>query len=163
MENSKVAPIRGAIVAMTQNNIIGLDGQIPWHYSEDLKRFKRRTLDSIILMGRLTWESIGSKPLPKRRNIVISSRPVDNVECFTEMETALSACEESDTWIIGGGQIYQAALHWISLLDVTYVPDTIDNPNAVIFPTIDPRIWEIQQTSILDDTKLTNVIYTRKP
>jgi dihydrofolate reductase len=162
MESNKVAPIRGAIVAMTRDNVIGLDGQIPWHYSGDLKRFKRRTLDSTIVMGRLTWESIGSKPLPLRRNIVISSQPVSDVECFTEVETALSACEESDTWIIGGGQIYQAALHWVSLLDVTYVPDTIDNSEAVMFPTIDPRIWEIQETSMLDGTELSNVIYTRK-
>ena len=162
MESNKVAPIRGAIVAMTRDNVIGLEGQIPWHYTGDLKRFKCRTLDSTIVMGRLTWESIGSKPLPLRRNIVISSQPVSDVECFTEVEAALSACEESDTWIIGGGQIYKAALHWVSLLDVTYVPDMIDNSDAVMFPTIDLRIWEIQETSMLDGTELSNVIYTRK-
>jgi dihydrofolate reductase len=162
MESNTVSPMRAAIVAMTRNNVIGLDGQIPWHYSEDLKRFKRRTLDSTIVMGRLTWESIGSMPLPRRRNIVISSQPVSNVECFTEVEAALSACKESDTWIIGGGQIYQASLHWVSLLDVTYVPDTIDNPEAITFPAIDPLIWQIQETSTLNDTKLTHVIYTKK-
>ena len=99
------APVRGAIVAMNRDNIIGLDGKIPWHHSGDLKRFKRRTMGAAIIMGRLTWESIGSKPLPGRRNVVISRNPVENAECYTDICTATRACEGGDTWIIGGGQI----------------------------------------------------------
>ena len=155
-------PLRGAIVAMTKDNVIGLDGRIPWHYSDDLKRFKQRTMNSIIVMGRLTWESIGSKPLPGRRNIVISRNPVANAECYTRVEDALSACGTSDTWVIGGGQIYQATRGWINLLDVTYVPDTIDHPDAIRFPEIDLEIWKKTQTTPLKNTELENVIYHRR-
>ncbi|MEM7196294.1 MAG: dihydrofolate reductase, partial [Pseudomonadota bacterium] len=83
-------PLVGALVAMNADRIIGLDGTIPWHHSEDLKRFKRLTTGTVIIMGRLTWESIGSKPLPERKNIVISRSQVDSVECYTSVESALN-------------------------------------------------------------------------
>jgi dihydrofolate reductase len=162
MRYNPAAPVRGAIVAMTRDNIIGLDGNIPWHYSGDLKRFKQRTMDSNIVMGRLTWESIGSKPLPGRRNVVISRNPVENTESYTDLQAALRNCEESDTWIIGGGQVYLAALDWTTLLDVTYVPDSIDHPDAVRFPAIDPETWKQSETCELEDSSLLNVIYLRR-
>ena len=112
-------------------------------------------------MGRLTWESINSKALPGRRNIVISRHPVDNVECYTSVQKALEACQ-TDTWIIGGGQIYKASLHWINLLDVTYVPEVITDKDAVYFPKIDPNTWEETSSVQLENTDLTNVIYRRK-
>ena len=65
------------IVAMAENRVIGKDGKLPWHFSEDLKRFKRLTMGSTIIMGRKTFESIGSKPLPGRENFVVSrSKPI---------------------------------------------------------------------------------------
>jgi len=154
-------PVRGAIVAMTRDNIIGLNGTIPWHHSEDLKRFKRTTMGSTIVMGRLTWESINCKALPGRRNIVISRNPVEKIESYTSVPEALEACD-SDTWIIGGGQIYGASLYWISVLDVTYVPDRINDERAVRFPTIDPSIWEQTSSEPLGDSSLLNVIYRRR-
>ena len=57
---------------MTRDRVIGVDGAMPWHYSEDLKRFKRRTMGCAILMGRVTWDSIGREELPGRRTLVIS-------------------------------------------------------------------------------------------
>ena len=101
-------PIRGAIAAMTRENVIGLGGKIPWYYSEDLKRFKRVTLDCTIIMGRLTWESIGCRPLPRRRNIVIGQNPTNNnpvnadpanhVEHFRSIERAIDACAGENVW-----------------------------------------------------------------
>jgi dihydrofolate reductase len=159
MRFDPTAPVRGAIVAMNHDNVIGLAGKIPWHHSGDLKRFKQRTMGATIVMGRLTWESIGSKPLPGRRNIVISRNPVANTECYTDIGTATRACQDGDTWVIGGGQVYAAAMDWLTLLDVTYVPDIIDDPGAVRFPVIDPELWRESSTSLLEDSPLRNVIY----
>ncbi len=161
MVPDSTAPIRGAIVAMTRDNVIGLDGNIPWHYPEDLKRFKRRTLNSTIIMGRLTWESIGSKPLPSRRNIVISRNPVSSVEHYNDIDLAINASEGEDIWIIGGGQIYTAVFSWLTLLDITYVPDIIDSPDAVKFPEIDLNQWQEKETTLLKGTELSNIIYRR--
>ena len=155
-------PRTGAIAAMTRNSVIGLNGSVPWHYSEDLKRFKRVTMDSTIIMGRLTWESIGGRPLPGRRNIVISRNSVDDVECFTGLEEALSQSADEVVWIIGGGQIYSAALPWLTWLDITYVPDAIEHPDAVLFPQIDPAIWQVAASTPLPDSTLVNVEYQRR-
>ena len=157
------APTIGAIAAMTQDRVIGLDGAIPWHYPEDLKRFKSVTMGSAIIMGRLTWESIHCRALPGRRNIVISRAPVQAVEHYDRIQLALAACADRDIWVIGGGQIYQAALKWLTRLDITYVPDRIDRPDAVRFPFIDPRIWQVTQTTRASGSELTHVTYHRKP
>ena len=122
-------PLRGAIVVMTEDespsgrHIIGVDGGLPWHYSADLKRFKKRTMGSVIIMGRVTWCSIGRKALPGRRNIVISRSKVADAEHYAGVEQALAAYPERRIWIIGGGQIYRAAMPYLNLLDVTFVPD----------------------------------------
>lgn len=159
---STLSPLRGAIAAMNHDNVIGLDGDIPWHYSEDLKRFKQTTLDSTIIMGRLTWESIGSKALPRRRNIVISRSTVENVEYYNNIDTAIEQCAQDDIWFIGGGQIYQAVMPILNLLDITYVPDKIDSPNVVVFPEIDPSIWQVTSQQKLEDSELVNMIYQRR-
>ena len=74
------------IWAQEINGGIGKNGKLPWHISEDLQNFKKLTLESTILMGRKTWESLPIKPLPKRRNIVLSSKKVADVECYTSIE-----------------------------------------------------------------------------
>ena len=156
------SPLKGAIVAMNPDRVIGLDGGIPWHYSADLKRFKARTLDCTIIMGRRTWESIGKKPLPGRRNIVISRNSVEGAECYTAVEEAIDSSSGADTWIIGGGQIYAAALSWVTLLDITYVPDEITAPDAVRFPDVDWQNWKEVSRESIEDTPLENVIYHRR-
>ena len=155
-------PLRGAIVAMTHDFVIGLDRDIPWHYSEDLKRFKQRTVGCAVVMGRVTWESIGKRPLVNRRNIVISRKHVSDVECYPDPESALIACETDDTWIIGGSQIYQAAMDWITLLDITLVPDRIKSAQAIRFPQFDTRLWQLKSESKLEDSLLLNRIFERK-
>ncbi len=77
--------MRGILVAISPEGVIGKDNSIPWHYSEDLKRFKSLTLDKTVIMGRRTWESLPVKPLPERRNIVITRSSLDGVECFQSM------------------------------------------------------------------------------
>ncbi len=148
---------------MNKDLVIGIDGKLPWHYSADLKRFKRSTMGTIIVMGRLTWESIGSKPLPGRRNIVVSRKEVKGVECYKTIDDVMKACAEDDIWFIGGGQIYRAAFHLLNLLDVTWVPDKVNLENAVTFPDISESEWQIaQQRPIEEEPNLINTIYTRR-
>ena len=155
--------LRGAFVAMNDDNVIGVDGGLPWHYSADLKRFKRQTMGSTIIMGRITWESIGSKALPGRRNIVISRNPVDGCEGYNSIDLALSQCADDDVWIIGGGQVYQAAMDKLNLLDVTYVPDKVAAEGSIKFPQIDPRMWkQASSTRLEDDPRLVNRVYIRR-
>jgi len=154
-------PLRGAIVAMTHDRVIGLDNGIPWHYPEDLRRFKQRTINTTVVMGRVTWESIGKQPLVNRRNIVISRHRIENVECYPDPYSALTQCESDDTWIIGGTQIYQATMDWITLLDVMLVPDRIESCRAARFPQIDETLWQLQSQTMLESSQLENRIYSK--
>lgn len=151
----------GIIYAVSPEGVIGLDGKLPWHYPADLKRFKRLTLGSTIIMGRLTFESIG-KPLPGRRNIVITSRRLPGVECFPSLEAAL-ATTQGDVWFIGGARIFADAMQLADVIDVTYVPDHVTEPRAVRAPPIDETVWEpglrVQHE---DDPRLERRVYTRR-
>jgi len=152
---------RGAFVAMNERQVIGVNGDLPWHYSEDLKRFKRMTLGSAIIMGRLTWESIGARPLPGRRNMVISRQDLEGVECFRSAADA-AAVTDQPVWFIGGGQLYGSALELCHVLDVTWVPDRVDDSSAVRFPDIDPARWIPGPRTIMsEDTRLQNQRFYR--
>ncbi|MEE9446775.1 MAG: dihydrofolate reductase [Arenicellales bacterium] len=157
--------IIGAIAAMNKDRIIGLNNAIPWHYSEDFKRFKRVTLNSTIIMGRKTWESLGKKALPKRRNIVISRSKVADIESYTSINEALNQIEADEPiWFIGGGQIYQAALGYCNLLDITTVSDDVETTDAIFFPEIDADIWQAQPSEPLTaDPRLSVQRFTRIP
>jgi dihydrofolate reductase len=126
------------IVAMTKNNIIGVNGKLPWHYPEDLKQFKNKTLNSTIIMGRFTWESLPQKPLPHRRNIVITRHNIQGVECFPNIKLALASIN-TITWFIGGKKIFEEAIEFCNIIDVTYVPDIISE--GILFPEINPSVW----------------------
>ena len=151
-----------AIVAMTNDRVIGKDGDIPWHYPEDQKRFKRITIDSTIVMGRKTWESIGSKPLPRRRNIIISSRQLENIECYASIERTLEQLEGS-IWVIGGGQIYREALKFCDAIDVTWIPETVEGEGLIKFPELDDANWQAQELITNEfDPRLTHQLFIRK-
>ena len=113
-----------AIVAMASNRVIGRDGQLPWHLPEDLKVFRRLTTGHPIVMGRKTYESIG-KPLPKRRNIVISrtwKAPEDiDVEVIEDVGAIGSMGLEGDVFVIGGAQIYAALMPQCEEVYLSYV------------------------------------------
>lgn len=154
----------GAIAAMNKDRIIGKHNGIPWHYPEDFKRFKRVTLDSSIIMGRKTWESIRCKTLPQRRNIVISHHAVAGIEHYHNIADALAACVEDarPVWFIGGGHIYAAALSYCTHLDITTVPDNIDPTDAIVFPEIDSLLWTVTSSFALEaDPRLQIQTFTR--
>lgn len=155
--------MRGIVVAISPEGVIGLSGKLPWHYKGDLQRFKRLTMGSAIIMGRRTWESIG-RPLPGRRNVVIASRDVPGVETYRDLPSALAAIGPSaDAWFIGGARVYEEAMRYADLLDVTYVPDHVLDPEAVKFPPIDERVWAAGQlVPHEDEPALSRRVYMRR-
>jgi dihydrofolate reductase len=132
------------IVAASANNVIGVQGQLPWKLSDDLKRFNQLTIGKPIVMGRLTWESIG-RPLPGRQNIVLT-RQTDFVAegcdvVATPAEALEVATDAEETMIIGGSQIYGLFLPKATRMHVTRVHTTIDGD--AFFPEIDESAWTL--------------------
>ena len=110
------------IWAQEKDGGIGINNDLPWHISEDLKKFKKLTLNKPIIMGRNTWNSLPFKPLPKRRNVVLSSQSLNDVECYTSVENCLDGLiNESDVFVIGGAQIYKAFYFYTHHLHITIV------------------------------------------
>lgn len=143
-------------------NVIGVHGKLPWHYREDLKRFKSRTMNCAIIMGRVTWDSIGRRALPGRRNIVISRSKLSAVEHYHSIEQSMDACHDQDLWVIGGAQIYHAAMPYLTLLDVTYVPTFVTCDDAVRFPEIDLSCWRKgRKTRLPGGDGLFSIVYHR--
>lgn len=142
------------IAAMADNRVIGLNNQMPWHLSADLKKFKKITLGSPIVMGRKTHESIG-RPLPGRVNIIVSRNPGYRQEgclVFNELKTALTAaCENADeAFIIGGSDLYEAALPMAGALYLTLINK--DFQGDTFFPAINLNDWiEVEREDIGDD------------
>lgn len=132
------------IVAMAQNRAIGRDNQLLWHISTDLRRFKAITMGHTIIMGRRTYQSIG-RPLPGRRNIVVSRNPSFSAEGCTvaqSLEAALALCPAGDeAFVIGGGQIYAQALPLAHRMYITLVHS--DMEADTFFPEYDPAQWRV--------------------
>jgi dihydrofolate reductase len=128
------------VAALDQNRAIGVGNQMPWHLPDDLAHFKRLTLDKTVLMGRKTFLSIG-KPLPKRRNIVLTRDAnfrADGVETVHSLEAALML--EPNQMVIGGGEIYALTLPLASTLHLTLVHTQIAHADA-FFPAWDSTDW----------------------
>ena len=129
------------VVAIDAQRGIGVNNQLPWHLPEDLAHFKRVTLGRPMIMGRKTFDSIG-RPLPGRRNIVVTRNPGwrhEGVEAVTSLEAAIALVGNDEASIIGGAQIFEAALPLADRMIVT----EIDHVFAcdTFFPEIDPGVW----------------------
>lgn len=124
MEKDKYKLI--GIVAMTNDRVIGKDGDLPWHLPEDLKFFKKTTLGHPIIMGRKTYDSIG-KPLPKRKNIVLTRNQdwqADGVEVIHAPEDIYELQLDVDkAFIIGGAEVYQLYLPLLDELIITHIAE----------------------------------------
>jgi dihydrofolate reductase len=156
--------MRAMIWAVSPENVIGAGGTIPWRYPGDQRRFKRLTMGTTLVMGRATFDSIG-KALPGRRNVVVTSRPVDapGIECVRSIEEALARAGEGDVWFIGGARIYADAMAHVDLIDVTYVPDRVSVDGAVLAPPIDERVFEPEPlVPHEDEPSLTRRVYRRR-
>ena len=115
-----------AIAAMSRNRVIGADGRIPWHISEDLKFFKRTTLGHIIVMGRKTYDSLG-KPLPGRENWVVSREAdIAGVTVLRSFDAIEEPTDGRQLYIIGGAQLYAALLPRCSELLLTRIDRDVE-------------------------------------
>ena len=113
------------ILARAENGVIGKDGGIPWHISDDLKRFKALTLGGTVVMGRKTWDSLPKKPLPGRRNIVVT-RDTDWRAEGAESMSLDAALAQPDIFVIGGAEIYRGALARAGRMELTEVHKSFD-------------------------------------
>ncbi|MGW3994991.1 dihydrofolate reductase [Amycolatopsis sp. NPDC004772] len=117
----------GLIWAQSANGVIGRDGELPWHLPEDLKHFRTVTAGAAVLMGRRTWESLPPRfrPLPGRRNLVLSATPQEGAETFADLAAAFAAVP-GDVWVIGGAAVYRAALPRADRIVVTEIRESFE-------------------------------------
>lgn len=132
------------IAAHAENRCIGIDNQMPWHLPEDFAFFKSHTTGKPVVMGRKTWESLPKKPLPNRRNIVVSRQSdylAEGAEVFPDVQTALAACAgEGEIVIMGGAQIYEQTLPLATDLRITEVGLNVDGD--AFFPEYQNGGWK---------------------
>ena len=132
------------IAAMAHDRVIGKDNQMPWHLPADLAHFKRVTLGKPVLMGRKTFESIG-RPLPGRRNLVISRNPgyqAEGIEVVGSVEAAralLASCAVEELMVIGGGHLYAEMLPSADRLYLTQIDLAVEGDTR--FPAFDDGQW----------------------
>jgi dihydrofolate reductase len=136
------------IVAFASNGVIGCGGKLPWHLSDDLRRFRRLTMGHPIIMGRKTFESIG-RPLPGRASIVIS-RYMDVCPEGVRMARSLAesfqlARSSDEAFVIGGGQVFAAALPFAHRLYLTSVQGVVEGDT--FFPPWDASQWRVVSES----------------
>jgi dihydrofolate reductase len=140
------------IVAVAENGVIGRDGKLPWHLSDDLRRFRELTMGHTIVMGRRTWESIG-RALPGRRTIVVSRQPgyridADGAAVAASLDEALRMVEaagDDDVFVVGGAGLYREAIPRADRLYVTRVLAKVDGDTS--FPPYDPSGWRLISTA----------------
>lgn len=137
------------IVAIADNNAIGVKGQLPWHLSEDLKYFKKTTAGCPVIMGRTTYFSLPFRPLKGRKNIVLNlgGDPIPEVSCVYSFDEAYAAAEPAEKcFIMGGASVYRAALMDMDTLYITHVHTVVEGADA-FFPEIDPTVWKVESRS----------------
>lgn len=132
------------IAAIAENNALGKNNQLIWHLPADLKRFKKTTLNHVVIMGRKTFESLG-KPLPNRTNIIITrdkNYKAESCIVVNSLTEALkvAAKEDENPFILGGAEIYKQAIPFTDRLDLTFVYHKFEAD--VFFPEIDRKIWK---------------------
>ena len=158
------------IVAVAGNRAIGKDNQLLWHLPEDMRYFRETTRGKPVIMGRKTWESLPEKfrPLPGRRNIVVSRNP-DYVAAGAELAASLDdavrlAGHDGEVFVIGGETIYRQALPLADRLYLTEIREAVEGD--AFFPALAPSDWEeIARKPQLDTAPLhySFAVYQRRP
>ena len=157
------------IAATSHDGLIGVDGRLPWHCPADLKWFRTNTVGKAVIMGRKTYESIG-KPLPNRRNIVISRTlySTPDVTVVRSLQDALDLLYPiEEAMIIGGGSIYAEALPLATMLYLTRIPDdlcedvdpTDSSKELTYFPDVSLDQWRCVYETCQDEVLFS--IYSR--
>ena len=157
-----------AVVAASENGVIGREGGLPWHVSSDLKLFKEITLGKPVIMGRRTWESLPRQPLPGRRNIVITRRAdfvAESAELVHSVDEALAVCAgEAEVSIIGGGQVYAEAMSRTDRIYLTRIHLDVDGDTFL--PELKASEWhEVERRRFArgerDDAEFTLIVMDR--
>ncbi|QDY46662.1 dihydrofolate reductase [Planococcus glaciei] len=154
------------MVAHDPNRVIGKDNQLPWHIPEDLAYFKKHTIGKGIVMGRNTYESIG-RPLPKRRNIVVTRNPeyrADGIDVVHTLNEAVRLAEEQheEVMVIGGEQIFRTILPQADRLYITLIKKEFDGDT--FFPEYGPE-WTVVSESeeqASGDIRFVYLVFERK-
>ncbi len=131
-----------AVVAISSNYAIGKNNQLLWHLPNDLRHFKNITAGGTVIMGRKTFDSVG-KPLPKRRNIVITRQDIaiEGCEVVRSIDEAIALCKtEDEVFIVGGAEIYRQAMPITNRIYLTIVHHSFDADT--FFPEIDYKDWK---------------------
>lgn len=151
-------PNLSIIVAQAENRAIGLNGDMPWHLSGDLKRFKALTMGHPVVMGRRTWESLPKRPLVGRRNIVFSQSDnfapegAEVVRSVNDLFNLLRDCDD-EIFIIGGGRIYYMLMPFTQRLYITWVHKEFPEADT-FFPIIDlSEFTKVNETECMIDEK----------
>ncbi len=156
------------IVAIAQNGTIGDKNSLLWHIKEDMRFFRTTTSGHAVIMGRKTFESLGSKPLPKRTNIVITraERTFDGALTAHSLEEAVRMAEgDEEIFIIGGAQIYAEALKIADRMYITVVERDYEGDTS--FPAINYDEWQLVSSERMErgeefDAPFAFNLYTRK-
>ena len=130
------------IVAIAKNHTIGKDNKLLWHMPNDLKHFKDTTSGHTVIMGRKTFDSVG-KPLPKRRNIVITRQAIsiEGCEVVDSLQAAVALCKaEDEVFIVGGAEIYRQAIPLTDRIYLTIIDHEFDGDT--FFPELNPDEWQ---------------------
>ena len=155
------------IAAATENNVIGKDGEMPWHIPNDLKYFMRTTLRHHIVMGRKTFEETfgEEKPLRKRTNIVLSRQKnltyKKNIIVVNELEKALDIGRkngETELFLIGGEQIYRLGMPLADKIYLTRIHTELEGDT--FFPKIDEKVWKLTKSETIEDDAKSLYAYT---
>lgn len=146
-----------AIVAMSRNRVIGLDGKIPWHLPEDLRWFKEKTLGGALLMGRKTYDSIG-RPLPGRETFVVSrSAQIAGVQMVRDLATFDPAQTDRPVFVVGGSEIYRQMLPRCHDIFVTQL--STDESGDAYMPAFEPDFPNV--TTLRETEKFRILHYSR--
>lgn len=156
------SPNLSLIVACASNMAIGKDNDLLWHLSDDLKRFKALTMGHPVIMGRRTWDSLPKKPLPGRRNIVLTHScdfAPEGAEVARSVNAVLDMVRhDEEAFIMGGASVYQALLPFARRLLVTWVHE--DFEADVFFPPIDMNLFlKVKETEPVRDER-SGLVYT---
>jgi len=156
-------PLFSIIAAHDPDLVIGKNGDLPWHLPEDLKHFKKTTHGYPMLMGRKTYESIGSKPLPGRPCYVLTSRSLDNVTTFRTVDEAIKAFKQTDyqkVFIAGGGTVYEEMLYSADELIISEVKKRYEGDT--FFPEYRHQIGKMWHEVKTEDQEDFTIRYYRK-
>ena len=153
------------VVAVGRGGAIGAAGRLPWHAPEDLAHFRAVTMGHTLVLGRVTWESIG-RPLPGRSMVVVSRSGIDvpaGVRVAADPDAALdlASVDDADPCVVGGAQVYTALEPRVDVAHVTEVD--VDVPDADAFFRLDPSRWSEVERRAGDDARLTFVRFVRTP